>query len=128
MCLCYLLFLGEFKFCLSLCLSTKCLFYRLVEEFMLLANMAVARKIYQHFPDIAVLRRHPKPQERMLNDLVSLSSCMGIDHLLLHNQTLRSMYFASPLYIKFLITPTLYIGESFITLFDNCINMNIMYI
>ncbi|KAK2145384.1 hypothetical protein LSH36_683g03080 [Paralvinella palmiformis] len=45
---------------------------RLVEEFMLLANMAVARKIYQHFPDIAVLRRHPKPQERMLNDLQSL--------------------------------------------------------
>ena len=41
---------------------------------MLLANMAVARKIYKHFPDIAVLRRHPKPQARMLNDLVSLNS------------------------------------------------------
>ena len=29
---------------------------KLIEEFMLLANMAVARKIYTIFPDLAVLR------------------------------------------------------------------------
>lgn len=33
----------------------------LVEEFMLLANIAVARHIYQHFPQTAVLRRHMPP-------------------------------------------------------------------
>ena len=44
--------------------------HRLVEEFMLLANMSVAHRIYEHFPDQAVLRRHPPPQSRMLDELV----------------------------------------------------------
>lgn len=35
----------------------------LVEEFMLLANISVARKIYENFPETAVLRRHPKPPQ-----------------------------------------------------------------
>ncbi|KAJ3333091.1 exosome catalytic subunit dis3 [Blyttiomyces sp. JEL0837] len=33
----------------------------LVEEFMLLANIYVARKIFSVFPDSSMLRRHPKP-------------------------------------------------------------------
>ena len=33
----------------------------LVEEFMLLANISVAKKIFNHFPEFAVLRRHPPP-------------------------------------------------------------------
>jgi len=33
----------------------------LVEEFMLLANMATARRIAHAFPDTALLRRHPAP-------------------------------------------------------------------
>ena len=33
----------------------------LVEEFMLLANISVAKKIYEHFPQHAVLRKHQKP-------------------------------------------------------------------
>lgn len=33
----------------------------LVEEFMLLANISVAQQLYQHFPDTAILRRHPAP-------------------------------------------------------------------
>lgn len=37
---------------------------------MLLANMAVARKLYDSYPDVAVLRRHPPPQTRMIDDLV----------------------------------------------------------
>ena len=28
---------------------------------MLLANISVAKKIFQHFPEFAVLRRHPSP-------------------------------------------------------------------
>jgi DIS3-like exonuclease 2 len=39
---------------------------------MLLANMAVARKIYKHYPEIAVLRRHPQPQSRMIDDVVGI--------------------------------------------------------
>ena len=44
--------------------------YRLVEEFMLLANMAVAHKIYGAYPAKALLRRHPTPQSKMMDDLV----------------------------------------------------------
>lgn len=33
----------------------------LVEEFMLLANISVARQLYASFPDTAILRRHPAP-------------------------------------------------------------------
>ena len=33
----------------------------LVEEFMLLANIYVAKKIYSHFPESSMLRRHPQP-------------------------------------------------------------------
>ena len=39
---------------------------------MLLANMAVARKIYETFPESAVLRRHPPPQQKMVDELQEL--------------------------------------------------------
>ena len=49
-----------------------CLFPgRLIEEFMLMANMAVARKIWRAFPDRAMLRRHPSPKEKSAQFLVS---------------------------------------------------------
>ncbi|XP_073663206.1 DIS3-like exonuclease 2 isoform X3 [Tursiops truncatus] len=51
---------------------------KLVEEFMLLANMAVARKIHCAFPERALLRRHPPPQTKMLNDLVEFCDQMGL--------------------------------------------------
>lgn len=51
---------------------------KLVEEFMLLANMAVAHKIYRAFPERALLRRHPPPQTKMLNDLVEFCDQMGL--------------------------------------------------
>ncbi|KAB0380163.1 hypothetical protein FD755_007947 [Muntiacus reevesi] len=50
----------------------------LVEEFMLLANMAVAHKIHRAFPERALLRRHPPPQTKMLNDLVEFCDQMGL--------------------------------------------------
>lgn len=37
---------------------------QLVEEFMLLANMQVARKIATTFPDTALLRNHVDPLEK----------------------------------------------------------------
>ena len=33
----------------------------MVEEFMLLANVAAAEMTLKHFPDCALLRRHPAP-------------------------------------------------------------------
>nr|KAF6494551.1 DIS3 like 3'-5' exoribonuclease 2 [Rousettus aegyptiacus] len=51
---------------------------KLVEEFMLLANMAVAHKIYRAFPERAVLRRHPPPQTKMLSDLQEFCDQMGL--------------------------------------------------
>lgn len=39
-------------------------FYRLIEEFMLLANITVANVTSVVFPESAMLRKHPKPKER----------------------------------------------------------------
>jgi exosome complex exonuclease DIS3/RRP44 len=44
----------------------------LVEEFMLLANVWVADKIYNSYPSCAVLRRHPPPKEKELKYLQKL--------------------------------------------------------
>lgn len=41
----------------------------LVEEFMLLANVTVASKIYSVYPDLSILRRHPSPPENNFQDL-----------------------------------------------------------
>jgi len=38
----------------------------MVEEFMLLANIAVAEKIVTHFPSCSVLRRHTQPKPKMV--------------------------------------------------------------
>lgn len=51
---------------------------RLVEEFMLLANMAVAHSINKSFPEQALLRRHPPPQTKMLDDLIKLCEQLGL--------------------------------------------------
>lgn len=43
----------------------------LVEEFMLLANISVARKIYQAFPQTALLRRHAAPPKSNFEELAN---------------------------------------------------------
>ena len=40
---------------------------------MLLANMAVAHHVTDKFSELAVLRHHPPPQTRMIDELVSSS-------------------------------------------------------
>ena len=45
---------------------------RMIEEFMLLANMAVGRKIYKAHPDRAILRNHPPPHAQMMEDVLSI--------------------------------------------------------
>ncbi|XP_067950237.1 DIS3-like exonuclease 2 [Watersipora subatra] len=51
---------------------------RMIEEFMLLANMAVARKIHKSYPEKAILRMHPEPQGKQLSDLELVCSQMGL--------------------------------------------------
>lgn len=43
----------------------------LVEEFMLLANISVARKIYEAFPQTALLRRHAAPPKNNFEELAN---------------------------------------------------------
>lgn len=52
---------------------------RMVEEFMLLANVVVAEKTLKHFPQCSMLRRHPKPSEEMFEPLVRAANCAGFD-------------------------------------------------
>lgn len=54
----------------------------LVEEFMLLANISVARKIYDAFPQTAMLRRHGAPPATnfdILNEQLRIKKSMHID-------------------------------------------------
>ncbi|KAK3842059.1 MAG: hypothetical protein J3R72DRAFT_468089 [Linnemannia gamsii] len=52
---------------------------RLIEEFMLLANMSVAKQIAEFFPDQALLRRHEDPLEKRLTDFISHMKKIGLD-------------------------------------------------
>ncbi|KAK9873611.1 hypothetical protein WA026_023290 [Henosepilachna vigintioctopunctata] len=51
----------------------------MVEEFMLLANISVAEKILQDFPDCAMLRRHPTPPSTNFDPLVKAGKHLGFD-------------------------------------------------
>ena len=42
----------------------------MIEEFMLLANVAVAERLAAFYPTFAILRRHPRPKDKPLRDLV----------------------------------------------------------
>ena len=45
---------------------------------MLLANMATAHHIYRAFPQKALLRRHPPPQSKMVDDLQEFCDQIGL--------------------------------------------------
>ena len=49
---------------------------QLVEEFMLLANMSVAKIVADAFPDRALLRRHPPPDEKKLSAVLDLAKSL----------------------------------------------------
>jgi exoribonuclease R len=50
----------------------------LVEEFMLLANISVARRVYEYFNDTAMLRYHPTPLLLSLTLLQAPSSLLFV--------------------------------------------------
>ncbi|KAI5607644.1 DIS3-like exonuclease 2 [Silurus asotus] len=52
---------------------------KLVEEFMLLANMAVAHQIYGSTPGLALLRRHAPPHSRLMEALQELCDHIGLN-------------------------------------------------
>jgi len=49
----------------------------LVEEFMLLANVAVAEKILYHFPSNSILRRHSTPKPKQIKEFGKLLNTLG---------------------------------------------------
>ena len=49
----------------------------MVEEFMLAANISAAARIYQEFPDCAMLRRHPAPPPSNFDPLVKAAAQQG---------------------------------------------------
>lgn len=53
--------------------------HQMIEEFMLLANMTVARRIYDDHPKLAFLRCHPPPSGFMLKQLAKALDPMGIE-------------------------------------------------
>ena len=50
----------------------------LVEEFMLLANISVAKHIHDHFPHCALLRRHPSPPLSNYDILIKACTSKGV--------------------------------------------------
>jgi exosome complex exonuclease DIS3/RRP44 len=50
----------------------------LVEEFMLLANITVSKKILRHYPSLSVLRRHQPPSREQFSPLVSAAASVGV--------------------------------------------------
>lgn len=52
---------------------------QLIEEFMLLANMSVAKFIYKAFPASALLRSHPPPKDDMLESFGHLMTALNIN-------------------------------------------------
>jgi exosome complex exonuclease DIS3/RRP44 len=51
----------------------------MIEEFMLLANIAVAKQTLTHFPAYACLRRHPTPQPKQFEPLVKAAAQSGFE-------------------------------------------------
>lgn len=66
----------------------------MVEEFMLLANVSVAEKILEEFPEVALLRRHPEPPIQNFDPLIKAASYQ-VKFILLR------FYFAISLLYKF---------------------------
>ena len=63
----------------SLFLKILIIILRLVEEYMLLANIAVAHRIYNNYPQLAILRRHPSPNVKQIEDLEKSIKSNGYD-------------------------------------------------
>ncbi|KAJ3174549.1 hypothetical protein HK101_010950 [Irineochytrium annulatum] len=52
---------------------------RMIEEFMLLANMSVAKRISTTYPETSLLRRHEPPKPKPLREFVELAKDLGYE-------------------------------------------------
>ena len=52
--------------------QSSCNSKRLVEELMLMANMSVGREVSRDHPFIALLRKHPSPEKKMIEGVLKL--------------------------------------------------------
>mmetsp|Transcript_15599 Transcript_15599/g.39885 ORF Transcript_15599/g.39885 Transcript_15599/m.39885 type:complete len:692 (+) Transcript_15599:3-2078(+) len=50
---------------------------RVVAEYMIMANQAVAEQIYKHYPECSLLRRHPAPREADFRPLIECAAAKG---------------------------------------------------
>ena len=62
----------------------------MVAEWMIFANVAVAKKIHQHFPFSSLLRNHPEPRERDFDALSRCVETLGMTIDLSTNKTLAN--------------------------------------
>jgi len=51
----------------------------MIEEFMLLGNVAVAERLAAFYPTFAILRRHPKPKDKPLKELIDQLAKFGFE-------------------------------------------------
>ncbi|KAL6523030.1 Exosome complex exonuclease RRP44 A [Orobanche minor] len=51
---------------------------QMIEEFMLAANISVAKKVLEHFPLSSLLRRHASPTREMLEPLIQTAAAVGL--------------------------------------------------
>lgn len=62
----------------------------MVEEFMLLANVSVAEKIFEEFPECAMLRRHPQPPPGNFEPLIKAGKNQGFDIIITSGKELAT--------------------------------------
>lgn len=60
----------------------------MVEEFMLLANISVAQKIYDEFPESALLRKHPAPPPSNYDILLKAAKSKNVE---IHTDSAKSL-------------------------------------
>ena len=87
----------ETKLPISYCLEERQDSNRLIEEFMLLANMTVAKHLYETLPDTALLRIHGTPVRRVLTRTAEDLGHLGVH---LNTKTAGTLQSSLDLYEK----------------------------
>jgi exosome complex exonuclease DIS3/RRP44 len=60
----------------------------MVEEWMLIANITVAKKILRHYPTLSILRRHQPPSKQQFAPLLAAAQAVGVRLVIDSSKTL----------------------------------------
>lgn len=60
----------------------------MVEEWMLIANITVAKKILRHYPTLSILRRHQPPSKQQFAPLLAAAQAVGVSLVIDSSKTL----------------------------------------